>query len=148
MRNKRIEIGSQVFFRGYPDYVSHDKDYVEFQDNPTFYKTFANVKGKGNDIFYYKTMSKQAFLEYELKHCINTPMAAGKFLSPKLAEYINLTIDELKLFESAFENIDEKHIYEKVIYNSYIKNNAFVLTDEQRNEAYNLYKEIRKNKHR
>lgn len=141
MKNKRIKIGSQVFFSGYPDYVSHDKDFVEFQDNPEFYKTFANVKGKGNDIFYYKAMSKQEFIEYELKHCISTPMAAGKFLSPQLAEYMNITIDDLKLFQTAFDNIDEKHTYEKIIYNAYIENNAFVLNDEQRNEAYKLYKE-------
>lgn len=145
MKNKRIKIGSQVFFSGYSDYVSHDKDYVEFQDNPEFYKTFANVKGKGNDIFYYQTMSKQEFIEYEIKHCINTPMAAGKFLSPELAEYMNITIDDLKLFQFAFDNIDERHTYEKVIYESYIKNNAFVLNDEQRNEAYKLYKENKKN---
>lgn len=140
MKNKRIKIGSQVFFSGYPDYVSHDKDYVEFQDNPTFYQTFANVKGKGKDIFYYKKMTKQEFIEYELKHCIKTPMASGKFLSPELVEYMNITIDDLKLFQSAFDNIDKRHTYEKVIYNAYIENNAFILTDEQRNEAYQLYK--------
>ena len=72
-------------------------------------------------------------------------MAAGKFLSPELAEYMNITIDDLKLFQSAFDNIDERHSYEKVIYESYIKNNAFVFTDEQRNEAYKLYKENKKN---
>ena len=72
-------------------------------------------------------------------------MAAGKFLSPELAEYMNITIDDLKLFQSAFDNIDKRHTYEKVIYESYIKNNAFVLTDEQRNEAYKLYKENKKN---
>ena len=142
--NKRFKIGSQVFFSGYPDYVSHDKDYVEFQDNPTFYKTFANAKEKYNDIFYYRSMSKKEFIDCELKHCINTPMAAGKFLSPELAEYMNITIDDLKLFQSAFDNIDERHTYEKVIYNAYIENNAFILTDEQRNEAYKLYKENKK----
>lgn len=144
MKNKRIKIGSQVFFSKYPDYTSHDKDFVEFQEKPELYRTFMNVKGKGNDIFYYRTMSKKEFIDYELKHCINTPMAAGKFLSPELAEYMNITIDDLKLFQSAFDNIDERHTYEKVIYESYIKNNAFVLTDEQRNEAYKLYKENKK----
>ena len=31
------------------------------------------------------------------------------------------------------------------IMDKHIKNNAFVLTDEQRNEAYKLYKENKKN---
>ena len=64
MKNKRIKIGSQVFFSKYPDYTSHDKDFVEFQEKPELYRTFMNVKGKGNDIFYYKTMTKQEFIEY------------------------------------------------------------------------------------
>lgn len=143
--NKRFKIGSQVFFKGYPDYISHDADFVEFQDNPTFYKIFANAKEKYNDIFYYKRMTKQEFIEYELKHCINTPMAAGKFLSPKLCEYMNITIDDLKLFQFAFDNIDEKHKYEQIIYQSYIENNGFILTEEQKDEAYKLYKN---NKHK
>ena len=143
--NKRFKIGSQVFFKGYPDYISHDADFVEFQDNPTFYKIFANAKEKYNDIFYYKTMSKDEFIKYELEHCKTTPMAAGKFLVPELAEYIGFTIEDLKLFQFAFDNIDEKHKYEQIIYKSYIENDGFILNEEQRNEAYKLYINKKKN---
>lgn len=139
--NKRIEIGSQVFFKEYSDYSSHDKDYIEFHDEPNLYKTFMNARGKGTDIFFYKTMSKKEFMDYELEHCKKTPMAAGKFLVPELCKHMNITIDDLKLFQFAFDDIDKRHTYEKVIYEAYVKNNAFVLTDEQRNEAYKLYKE-------
>ena len=66
-------------------------------------------------------------------------------LTSAAKNHIVATIDDLKLFQSAFDNIDERHKYEKVIYEPYIKNNAFVLTDEQRNEAYKLYKENKKN---
>ena len=59
-------------------------------------------------------------------------------------EYKGITIDDLKLFEQAFNNIDERHTYEKIIYDAYIENNAFVLTDEQREKAYKAYKTTRK----
>lgn len=139
--DKRIAIGSQVFFSQYDDYESHDKDYVEFQDEPKLFKKFMIVRENGNDIFYYKTMSKGEFIEYELKHVKNIKMAAGKFLVPELAEYIGLTIEDLKLFEKAFRSIDERHKYEEVIYDYYIQNNGFSLTDEQRDNAYQKYKE-------
>ena len=141
--NKRIEIGSQVFFKGYSDYSSHDKDYVEFQDEPKLYKTFMNARGKGTDIFFYKTMSKREFINYELEHCKKTPMAAGKFLIPELCKYMNITINDLKLFEEPFNNIDDRHSYEKIIYEAYLKNKGFFLTKEQRDIAYEKYKECK-----
>ena len=55
-----------------------------------------------------------------------------------------LLIEDLKLFEDSFKRIDDKHKYEKVIYDAYIENGDFVLTEEQRNKAYQLYKEKRK----
>lgn len=139
--NKRIEIGSQVFFKGYNDYTSHDKDYIEFQDNPKLYKVFMNARGKGTDIFFYKTMPKKEFIEYELEHCKKTPMAAGKFLVPELCKHMNITIDDLKLFDESFKNMDNRHSYEQIIYEAYLKNNGFFLTKEQRDNAYQKYKE-------
>ena len=42
-----------------------------------------------------------------------------------------------------FEKIDEKHRYEKVIFDSYVENDGFFLTDEQRLRAYEEYKMAR-----
>ena len=39
--------------------------------------------------------------------------------------------------------LDDKHAYYKVIFNAYISNNAFYLTDEQRDAAFKLYQEAR-----
>ena len=141
--NNRILIGSQVFFSNYEDYSPHDYDYVEFVENPTFFNTFCNIRGKKTDIFMYKNMTKEEFLEYELKHSEKLPMAAGKFLIPELCKYKGITLEDLKLFESAFNNIDEKHKYEKIIYDAYFKNNGFWLTKEQRDLAYQIYKKSR-----
>lgn len=141
--NKRIEIGSQVFFKEYNDYISHDKDYIEFQDEPKLYKVFMNARGKGTDIFFYKSMSKQEFIDYELEHCKKVQMAAGKFLVPELCEHMGITIDDLRLFEESFKNIDDRHKYEQIIYEAYINNNGFFLTKEQRDEAYKKYNECK-----
>ena len=143
---KKIIIGSNVFFKNYDNFSSHDVDYIIFEENPTQYKNFMhiNLMSKGSDTFYYRDMSKEEFIEYELNHCKKLPMAAGKFLIPELCKYKGITIEDLKQFEFAFNNIDDKHNYEKIIYQSYIKNCDFVLTDKQRDEAYRVYKEARK----
>ena len=144
--SKKIEIGSSVFFKRYTDYKSHDTDYIVFVEQPQGFKTFLHINlfDKKEDTFYYKMMSKKEFIEYELNHCKKCQMAAGKFLIPELAEYMNLTIEDLKLFEECFTNMDDKHSYEKIIYNAYIENNGFFLTDNQRKTAYNNYKQKRK----
>lgn len=141
--DKRIPIGSQVFFTQYEDFEPLDRDFVEFQDNPTDYHRFKAVRKNGEEVFYYKTMPKEEFIEAELKHCRGFSMVAGKFLVPELVEFIGLTIDDLKLFERAFTHMDEKHKYEELIYAYYIENNDFSLTDEQRDKVYQLYKEKR-----
>lgn len=143
---KKITIGSNTFFKDYVDYTSHDVDYIVFEENPKQYKNFMhiNLTCKGSDTFYYRNMSKQEFIDYELKHCSKVPMAAGKLLVPELCEYKNITIEDLKLFEKAFENMDEKHKYEQIIYQSYLENGDFILKPEQRDKAYQVYKEARK----
>lgn len=139
---KKIKIGSQVFFKGvYEDYESHDKDYVYFVENPTLFVNFMNIRGKGEDMFFFRDMPKDEFIEYSIKHCEKLPMAAGKFIVPEVIEYLGMTIEDLKKFETFFNGIDPRHSYEKVIYDAYIKNNAFKINKRQLNKAYKLYKE-------
>ena len=73
----------------------------------------------------------------------DSTMAVGKLLVPEVCNYMGITLEELKQFEFAFENIDDKHKYEKIIFDSYIKNNSFTLTKEQRDLAYKEYKKYR-----
>ena len=39
--------------------------------------------------------------------------------------------------------MDNNHAYEKIIYDSYIENNDFYLTESQLNRAYKEYKKYR-----
>lgn len=139
----KIPIGSQVFFSCYDDYVSHDVDYVIFESNPSLFKLFMIARGKGIDCFHYKMMSKEEFIKIELEHCNSLHMVAGKFLIPELLNYFNISLEEIKQFEYYFKNMDDKHKYEEIIYNAYITNNSFTLTDEQRLSAYMEYKKYR-----
>lgn len=141
--DKRIAVGSQVFFSDYEDYESHDRDFVEFQDEPEEFHKFMIKRENGEEVFYYKTMTKEEFIETELVHCRRIKMAACKFLVPELVEFLGFTIEDLKLFEDAFNRIDNKHLYAKKIYDFYIDNGDFTLTQEQRDEAYQIYKEKR-----
>lgn len=139
----KILIGSSAFFKEYNDFNPHDVDYVLFKDCPQLYKIFAHIITKSEDIFAYKQMSKEEFIEYELEHCKKAKMAIGKLLVPELIKYMNITIDDLKKFKFAIDEIQEKHSYEKIIYDSYIENNDFYLTQDQRDKAYQEYKKYR-----
>ena len=100
-----------------------------------------NAKLNGKDVFLFKNMPKQGYIDDLLNSGVN--MKAGKFLIPEFNEYINFTIDDLKSIFHIFENMDDKHTYEKIIADAYINNNGFFLTDEQRDLAYAEYKKTR-----
>lgn len=138
---KEFKIGSSIFFASYSDYTQKDIDILAITDLPLFGKPMMNMKLKDKDIFFMCIEDNSVMLDKTLESGIN--MRAGKFLSPEFAEYIGLTIEELKKLKPMFDDIDEKHMYEKVIFDSYIKNNGFFLTNEQRLMAYEEYKRKR-----
>lgn len=138
---KEFKIGSSIFFESYSDYTQKDIDVLAITDLPLFGKPMMNMKLKDKDIFFMCIEENSVMLDKTLESGVN--MRAGKFLSPEFAEYIGLTIEELKKLKPMFDDIDEKHMYEKVIFDSYIKNNGFFLTNEQRLTAYEEYKRQR-----
>lgn len=140
--DKKIIVGSRAFFSQYEDFEPSDKDYVEFSDDQQEY--FWVEKKDDEHIFHYKTTTKEEFINFELEHADVFPMAATKFLVPEILEYFDMTFDDLYLFNRNFENIDRRHKYTKVIYNAYLENGSFTLTEEQRLAAYNEYKSIKK----
>ena len=63
----------------------------------------------------------------------------GKFLVKEFIDETKLTIEHLKRLQPLVEKLDDKHLYEKIIYDSYIINNDFYLTDQQLHLAYKEY---------
>lgn len=134
-------VGSNVFFKDIEGFNSKDIDILELVDNPTDFKYLRQFRFKDKCIFQWKRMTPEKFIEVTLQN--NTPMEIGKFLVPDFIKEIGITIDHLKQLSVLIEHLDDNHKYEKVIYDSYIANNDFILTDEQLNEAYNTYLKYR-----
>ena len=89
-------------------------------------------------------MSKDEFINVSLERDFG--MELGKFLVPEFARELEMDIDDLERLRPLVEKLDEKHLYEKVIYDAYIENGCWLLTDEQRIEAYRIYKECKEEK--
>ena len=110
---KQFQMGSTYFFSNYKDFKSKDYDDLCIMDTFIFPGCVMNAKLDGKDVFLFKNMPKQGYIDDLLNSGVN--MKAGKFLIPEFNEYINFTIDDLKSILHIFENMDDKHTYEKII---------------------------------
>ena len=139
---KQFIIGSKAFFDYFDDYQSKDIDEIVILDRPLNISNKSikvlNMKHDNKDVFFYWPLTKEEFIKEALNS--NLPMKAGKFLVKDFAEYIGMTIEDLKRLKCMFDKIDEKHCYEKVIYDFYIENNSWDMTPEQLSKAYEIYK--------
>ena len=134
-------IGSTYFFSCYPDFKSKDIDEIELIETNEF-KEVRQLTGKGECLFQLnKHSSKEPYIEFALKSDIG--MVAGKFLIPEFCSAIGFEVADVPRLRPLMKKLDEKHRYEQIIFDSYIKNGSFVLTDEQRDRAYKSYKESR-----
>lgn len=134
-------MGSQYFFSCYEDFNSKDIDEIEIIETNDF-NYMRQLTGQGQCLFQLKKQpSKEDYIDYALKSSLG--MVVGKFLIPEFCEAIDFTVGDLLRLKSLIEKLDDKHRYEEIIFNSYIENGAFTLTREQRDRAYNLYKESR-----
>lgn len=135
-------IGSRVFFEGMPKFQSKDYDWLYVMDSFGSIKSGRMIMHKDNaDMILVPKMDKNWYLE----DCINSDfgVSAGKMFVPEFAAYVGLTVNDLKRFEPYLTLLDDKHKYYKVIYDAYMQNGDFTLTDEQRNTAYEEYKKYR-----
>ena len=137
----KILMGSQYFFQGYNDFNSKDIDEIEIIETNTF-RYVRQLTGHSKCLFQLrKQTSKDDYINYALTS--NTGMVIGKFLIPEFCNEIGMAIEDLPKLKPLLSKLDDKHKYEEIIYNSYIENNGFYLTNEQRDKAYGSYKESR-----
>jgi hypothetical protein len=135
-------IGSTYFFKNIDGFNPKDIDVLELTDKPVGFKTSYQLTGRGKCIFKWRKMNPDDFIKETLKR--NCPMEIGKFLIKEIVEEIGFTIDDLKKLKPLRDKLDDKHLYEAVIYDSYIENNCFELNNEQLLKAYNEYLKYRK----
>ena len=134
-------VGSRAFFEGLEGFTPKDKDILELVDNPTGFKDVRQFKFKDKCVFQWRRMPIEEFIEVTLKR--GFPMEIGKFLVPEFALTLGLTIDLLKKLQPMVDNLDEAHKYEKIIYESYLSNGSFDLSEEQRKKSYVEYLKYR-----
>lgn len=136
--SRKILVGSSVFFNEIEGFQSKDRDYVILVEKPVGYDFVRQTTSSKACIFEWRKMSPERFVEYSLRR--GPAMQLGKFLVPEFVQEIGFTIEHLKTLKPLAEKLDERHRYEKVIYDSYIENGSFELTEEQRSKAYEQYK--------
>ena len=134
-------MGSQYFFSCYKDFNSKDIDEIEIIETNDF-NYVRQLTGQGKCLFQLKKQSsKDEYIDYALQSSVG--MVVGKFLIPEFCEAIGFTVADLSRLRPLIDILDDKHRYEEIIFNSYIENGSLTLTEEQRDKAYNSYKESR-----
>lgn len=138
--------GSNFFFSVYPDFKPKDIDLILVVDKDS---TLLNGKSCGR---YFMGGNLEAFIwskSNTIADCIKNikidPKFTAALLIPQFCNDMGFTIDALKKLKTYYDYYDEdhKHYYIKMIYDAYIKNNGFFLTDDQRKEVYKNYKKAR-----
>ena len=134
-------VGSNACFKDIEGFTSKDFDILEFVDDPKDFKNVRQFKFSNKCVFQWRKMPIDELIDITLFR--NFPMEIGKFLVPEFIKEFKLSIDDLKRLKPIISKLDDKHKYEEVIYNAYLENNDFVLTDEQRQKAYSVYNKYR-----
>ena len=137
-------MGSAYFFSNYPDFKGKDTDWWEISSEGSWqYVNVINSLSLPRHEYFsfkrHKTVDK--YIEEVLK--TKLPMAVGAYLIPEFCQEIGFTIEHLPRLQILVDRLDPLHKYEKVIYDAYLKNGDFYLTQRQRDAAYREYKKAR-----
>ena len=135
-----ILMGSNYFFSQYKDFKSTDIDKIDIINTSDF-KDKRIIRGQGKDYIFLKRKPKEQLIQDALNS--ELAMVVGKFLIPEFNKQIGFTIEDLPKVQPLIDKLDDKHLYEKIIYDAYLENKEFILTQEQRDAAYASYKESR-----
>lgn len=142
---KEFQVGSQYFFKSFPDFHPHDNDVVQFVDSGEPEFSFIKQVSNGNCLFQVTRHTNDVLIDYALSK--GPAMQVGKFLVPEIIEFLGFTFDDLKRLKPLIDRLDKLHQYEKIIYDSYFENQGFYLTEEQLSAAYQSYKQARLEQH-
>jgi hypothetical protein len=131
-----LKCGSTYFFA---NAKSKDIDYLElvYSDEDFVIREFNGIAIKQDVIQINMNKSKDEIITYDLNRKLG--MALGKYLIPEFNKALGITLDDLKKLKPLIKELDKRHEYEKIIYDSYIKNKKFELNYSQWLDAYNKY---------
>lgn len=141
---KKILIGSRAFFSGYEDFISKDKDYAYIINDNDYGHTYSYKHYIGVCVIKFVNLDKEKLMRiFTTKRVL--PMSLCHFLVPEFVEHFGITIDDLKRLKKLRDTLDYTHFYLRIIYDAYLENRKFELTQEQRDRAYASYKAWRPN---
>lgn len=136
---KKILTGSRAFFSIYNDFNPKDKDIIYIIEDDSNKQTYSYTHNIGVCKITITNLTKEQLLKIYNKGQV-IPMAICNFLVPEFVEHFGITIDDLKLLKKLRDTLDYKHLYLRIIYDAYLENGKFELTQEQRDRAYKSYK--------
>lgn len=137
-----ILVGSRAFFRGIEGFKSDNRNFTKLVSNSAPLRIESKLSIHGNIV--YRVMREPVAEMLQKAIDSGNGLLLGNFLVPAFATRIGLTVEDLPILQPLVDKLDDKHRYQAVIFNSYIANNAFTLTEEQKEEAYKVYLSARK----
>lgn len=146
MNSNLIQCGSRYFFGKMPNYQSDSNAFVQVIDHPDDdYRFTMSTNLYGRHLFKWVRHTPAELINYALTNPNAPAMQIGKFLVPKFCSEIGFTLSDLRQLEPLLNKLDNEHKYYKLIYNAYMANGDFILTDEQRQAAYEEWQKNEKN---
>lgn len=147
MDEKRFIGGSRAFFEGIEDFRPGDSDWMEISSAvPASLHLIIISEGWKVTCFQWSAeLDKADLLAFvaDERHDANIIAAC---LLPEFAEHYGIGIDDLRGLLPLAERLRSRHAYLGIILRAYIANGNFELTDDQRAEAFEIYKEGRNGK--
>lgn len=134
----RYQTGSKYFFGAIPGYVGHDNDFAEFVDDAS--ARVYRLKEADCEVFVMKRLPLEDIISFDL---IGGMSCICKYLVPEIAAEMGFTVDMLPQVLPMRQRLRPRYAYLGVIYDAYVANGSFTLTEAQRAEAYRVYKEAR-----
>ena len=146
---KKILVGAWAFFAALlmADNAKTEKDELEFVDATR--NGWWRYAGHFDGARLFK-WQKHTLAEYvqKLSKCTDCNRVTT-LLVPEFAQAVKGKMTDaeyLQTIEPAIMRLCERHAWGKMVYEAYVANGSLTLTDEQRSQAYAMYKSARKEK--
>ena len=142
---KRIVTGSRAFFSGMEGFKPKDVDVVILVNAKNVpFQWMRQTSNGAVDVFEIVRHPKEELIAHAVRKA--RPMAIARFLTPDFAKAIGLLPSDLPALKPMRDALDPKHGYLGVIYDAYLENGSFTLTEAQRMAAFENYKAAREKK--
>lgn len=143
---KEFVIGSRLFFSGIEDFETNFGDAAIFFDSKEDKENERIDMMPHMNYYVYIKYDKSEFIEKlynKIKQDNSKAVGIGIILSKDICEYLGIGIEDIKKFKKLLNFLDNKHKYLQIIFNAYLDNKNMELSDEQLNQAYNMYKKYK-----